>query len=187
MTKCTPVKHKWEVVSEVEINDSSDLSKIKEFVPMMEARRMGKLLKAATIASQQALQIAGIKKPDAIITATALGMLETSEKFLRAMLNDGESSLSPTLFMQSTHNTIGSSIAIRSKCNGYNITYTQGNDSFDLAMHDAIRLIETGEAKSVLVGSYDESTPNYDNFLKRLHQPERKSVYSKCLILSVAD
>ena len=187
MTKCTPVKHKWEVVSEVEINDSSDLSKIKEFVPMMEARRMGKLLKAATIASQQALQIAGIKKPDAIITATAFGMLETSEKFLRAMLNDGESSLSPTLFMQSTHNTIGSSIAIRSKCNGYNITYTQGNDSFDLAMHDAIRLIETGEAKSVLVGSYDESTPNYDNFLKRLHQPERKSVYSKCLILSVAD
>lgn len=184
---CPPIKQNWQVVAEVEITESSDLSKIKEFVPAMEARRMGKLLKAATIASQQVLKIAGIEKPDAIVTATALGMLETSEKFLNSMIVDGENSLSPTLFMQSTHNTIGSSIAIRNKCNGYNITYTQGKDSFDLAMRDAIRLIEIGDAKTVLVGCYDESTPNYNNFMKRLNCPEFMNIYSKCLILSTTD
>ncbi len=177
-------KRKWRVVAEVEVNADSDLSKVKEFVPPMEARRMGKLLKAATIASQQALNIAEIKCPDAIITATSLGMLETSEKFLNAMIVDGEETLSPTLFMQSTHNTIGSAIAIRNKCNGYNITYTQGSKSFDWAMQDAIRLIEEGEANTVLVGSYDESAPIYNSFLQRLNEPECEKVYSKCVILS---
>lgn len=177
-------KRKWRVVAEVEVNADSDLSKVKEFVQPMEARRMGKLLKAATIASQQALNIAGIECPDAIITATSLGMLETSEKFLNAMIVDGEEALSPTLFMQSTHNTIGSAIAIRNKCNGYNITYTQGAKSFDWAMQDAIRLIEEGEANTVLVGSYDESAPIFNSFLQRLNEPECEKVYSKCLILS---
>ncbi len=183
---CGAEKRKWRVIAEVEVNADSDLSKVKEFIPPMEARRMGKLLKAATIASQQALNIAGIECPDAIITATSLGMLETSEKFLNAMIVEGEEALSPTLFMQSTHNTIGSAIAIRNKCNGYNITYTQGSKSFDWAMQDAIRLIEEGEANTVLVGSYDESAPIFNSFLQRLNEPECENVYSKCVILTTA-
>ena len=178
---------KWQIIAEVEIDENSDLSRIKEFVPAMEARRMGKLLKAATIASQEALKIAGLEKPDAIITATALGMLETSEKFLNSMVIDGENSLSPTLFMQSTHNTIGSSIAIRNKCNGYNITYTQGEKSFEWAMRDAIRLVESRKAESVLVGCYDESAPIYNSFIQRLKGQEPANVYSKCLIISSAN
>lgn len=179
-------KRKWQVVAEVEINSDSDLSEIKEFVSPMEARRMGKLLKTATLASQKALKSAGIKNPDAIVSATSLGMLETSEKFLNAMITTGEEGLSPTLFMQSTHNTIGSSIAIRNKSNGYNITYTQGPQSMDWAMRDAIRLIEDGHADSVLVGCYDEASPIYSDFLHRLDGRECENVYSKCIVLTVA-
>ena len=185
--KAVGEKRKWQVAAEVEITQDSDLSRVKEYVSAMEARRMGKLLKAATIASQDALKIAGIEKPDAIVTATALGMMETSEKFLNSMIVDGESSLSPTLFMQSTHNTIGSSIAIRNKCYGYNITYTQGDESLEWAMRDAIRLIENGQAESVLVGCYDESAPIFGGLLKRLNGKEPANVYSKCLILTAAN
>lgn len=180
-------KRKWKVAAEVEVSQDSDLSRVKEYVSAMEARRMGKLLKAATIASQEAIKIAGIEKPDAIVAATALGMLETSEKFLNSMIVEGENSLSPTLFVQSTHNTIGSSIAIRNKCNGYNITYTQGDESLEWAMRDAIRLIENGEAESVLVGLFDESSPLFGDLFKRLNGQERVNVYSKCLIFTVAN
>lgn len=55
--------------------------------------------------------------------------------------------LKPTYFMQSTHNTIGSNIAIKTHCHGYNITYTQGEDSLDWAIRDAKMLLASGKAK----------------------------------------
>ena len=177
-------KRKCKVLAEVEITDDAMLTGIKEFVPPMEARRMGKLLKAATMASQKAIKEAGIDCPDAIVTATALGMLETSEKYLNAMATDGEEALSPTLFMQSTHNTISSAIAMRMKCHGYNITYTQGEKSMEWAMRDAQRLIERGFADTVLVGCYDESAPIFNEFLQRRNMPEKGKIFSKCVILS---
>ena len=144
---------------------------------------MGKLMKAATITSLKALQAAGIETPDAIITATAFGMLETSEKFLVDMLENGEETLSPTLFMQSTHNTLSSAIAIRLKCHGYNMTYTQGSDSLEWALRDARRLIETGKAKTVLVGYHDEATPTFQEFFRRLGKPVPQGLYSRSIVL----
>ena len=123
-----------EIVAECVIDDVEQLKDSKDVISPMEARRMGKLLKAATLSSLRALKIAEIEMPDAIITATSRGMLENSEKFLIDMVENGESLLKPTLFMQSTHNTIGSSIAIRLGCHGYNTTYSQGNESLDWAM-----------------------------------------------------
>ena len=145
---------------------------------------MGKLLKAATVTSLKALRQAGVERPDAIITATAFGMLETSEKFLLDMLENGEETLSPTLFMQSTHNTIGSSIAIRTKCHGYNVTYTQGKDSLQWALRDARRLIETGRAKTVLVGCHDEATPTLQDLFRRMGKPVPAMLYSRSIVLT---
>ena len=74
---------------------------------------MGKLMKAAHLSAFRALQQAGIDCPDAIITATSRGMLEISQQFLDDIVSNDEELLKPTLFMQSTHNTVSSSIAIR--------------------------------------------------------------------------
>ena len=51
----------------------------REYMTPMEARRMGRLMKAATMTSLMALRESGVETPDAIVTATAYGMLETSE------------------------------------------------------------------------------------------------------------
>ncbi len=172
------------VLGEAVIDDVEQLGELREFVTAGEARRMGKLMKAATITSMRALRQAGVERPDAIITATAYGMLETSERFLTDMVENGEEMLSPTLFMQSTHNTIGSALAIRLKCHGYNITYSQGADSFRWALRDAKRLIETGKAKTVLVGQHDEATPMMQHFCRLMGCPVPPMLYSRSIVLS---
>ena len=101
------------VLSKVEISSEEDLSEIKEYVKPMEARRMGKIMKSSLLSSLKALKQAGIECPDAIITGTAWGCIENSEQLLRQLEEEGETSLKPTLFMQSTHNTISSSLVAR--------------------------------------------------------------------------
>ena len=122
----------------------------------MEARRMDKMMKASLLSAFSALRDAGIAQPDAIIAATSKGMLALSYVFLEDIANNHEEQLKPTVFMQSTHNTIASAIAIRTGCHGYNITYSQGDDSSFWAIRDAKMLLRKGEAKTVLVCAFDE-------------------------------
>ena len=171
-----------EIAADITIDSMEQLADYKEYISPKEGRRMGKLMKAATLTSLMALREAGVECPDAIITATANGMLETSEKFLVDMVDNGEETLSPTLFMQSTHNTIGSAIAIRTKCHGYNITYTQGKDSMKWALRDAERLIRMGKAKTVLVGCHDESSPLFKSFYDYLNI-SIPQIYSRGVLL----
>ena len=104
-------------------------------------------------------------------------------QFLEDIETNGEDQLKPTLFMQSTHNTISSAIAIRTGCHGYNITYSHGDKSMDLALEDAVRLIESGKAEYVLVGCYDESIPLTDFFAERAGEPVPQPLYARSLIL----
>ena len=179
---CTDSNIEVTVVAESVIDDIEQLKDSRDMIPPMEARRMGKLLKAATITSLRTLKDAGIEKPDAIITATSLGMIDNSEKFLNDLVENNETLLKPTLFMQSTHNTIGSSLAIRLGCHGYNITYAQGKDSLEWAKRDAVRLIKTGKANSVLVGLHDESTPLLNDFYLRANKQPLPMIYSKSIL-----
>lgn len=171
------------VASDVIVDDMEQLKELKEFIPVMASRRMGKLMKGAMLSSLRALRNAGVECPDAIITATAYGMLENSERMLVELSEQGEGNSSPTLFMQSTHNTIGSAIAIHTQCHGYNITYCQGAQSMEWAMRDARRLIETGKAKTVLVGCYDESTSRFGEYMKRLGMSVPQEVSCRSIVL----
>ena len=116
------VKIKCVSTASLDPADEISLTRLKEFVPPMESRRLCKLLKGALLTSLSALREAGIESPDAIIAGTSYGMLENSEKFLLQMCREGEKELSPTLFMQSTHNTMAGMTAIKTGCHGFNIT-----------------------------------------------------------------
>ena len=172
-----------EIAASCEIHSAEELDAVKDFITPMEARRMGKLLKAATLTSLTVLKEACVEIPDAIITATSNGMVENSEKFLEEMIENRESLLKPTLFMQSTHNTIGSSVAIRLCCHGYNITYCQGERSLEWGMKDAVRLIQSGRAETVLVGCHDESTSQFNDFRCRMGKQPLPMIYSKSILL----
>lgn len=176
------------IVSPVqEITNDEKLSDVKKYVSPMEARRMSKIMKAAILTSMQALESAGIQKPDAIIIGTAYGMLDQGEKILNHIEAQGEEGLSPTLFMQSTHNTIAGTLAARLKCHGYNITYSQGEDSWDLALADAKQLIAEGKAQNVLVGLHDFCPEKFRTIFELAGLGYPKELISRSVIVSKSD
>lgn len=130
----------------------------KEFIPPAASRRMSKTVKMSSVASQYALKEAGIENPDAIIVGTGMGCSQDSEKFLKNVLDHNEEFLTPTFFIQSTHNTVAGQIALGLQCHAYNFTYVNTSSSLEFSMLDAKLQISDGEAENVLVGSTDEQT-----------------------------
>ncbi|PRB02843.1 3-oxoacyl-ACP synthase [Chryseobacterium sp. MYb7] len=130
----------------------------KEFIPPAMIRRMSKTVKMSSVASHYALKEAGIEKSDAIIVGTGMGCSQDSEKFLKNVIDNQEEFLTPTFFIQSTHNTVAGQIALGLQCHAYNFTYVNTSSSLEFSLLDAQLQINDGEAKNVLVGSTDEQT-----------------------------
>ncbi len=130
----------------------------KEFIPPAMIRRMSKTVKMSSVASNYALKEVGIENPDAIIVGTGMGCSQDSEKFLKNVVENNEEFLTPTFFIQSTHNTVSGQIALGLQCHSYNFTYVNTSSSLEFSMLDAKLQINDGEAENVLVGSTDEQT-----------------------------
>jgi hypothetical protein len=159
----------------------------KDFLPRKQLRRMSRVLRMGLTTALQALEQAGELELDAIVLGTAWGCVQDTEKFLEALIVNQEQYLTPTAFVQSTHNTVAGQIALFHKTNGYNMTHVQGKLSFESALVDAYTLLEQASAKNVLVNGLDELTSNLKIMLKRLHcaspqQPMGEG--ASCFILS---
>lgn len=118
-------------------------------------RRMGRLMKFGTAAGLIALKDAGVTVPGAISTGTGLGLPEISQKFLRSIIEVEETTVSPTAFIQSTHNTVSSNIALLCGCHAHNNTFSHKGFSFESALTDAL-LLAAENTDHILVGAYDE-------------------------------
>jgi hypothetical protein len=136
------------------------------FIDSKMIRRMSRIVKMGVGASTTCLRNAGVEMPAAILTATAYGCLEDSATFLRKMIEFDEQMLSPTAFIQSTHNTVGAQIALLLKCHHYNNTIVHRAFSFENALIEAGLLLEEG-ISPVLVGAVDEITGDRHAILSR--------------------
>ena len=164
-----PLSEEWmqnPIMYEVPFTRSIDPN-FKEYVSPIEARRMGRILKRALATSKEALKAAGCDTVDAIMTGTGFGCIENTEFFLDALSNEGEQLLKPTYFMQSTHNTISSLVAIQTKNYNYNATYAHKGISFESALHDAWLQFRLGKINSALVGCHDEMTETFHSIMKK--------------------
>ncbi len=164
-----PLSEEWienPIMYEVPFTRSIDPN-FKEYVSPIEARRMGRILKRALATSKEALKAAGCDTVDAIMTGTGFGCIENTEFFLDALSNEGEQLLKPTYFMQSTHNTISSLVAIQTKNYNYNATYAHKGISFESALHDAWLQFHLGKIGSALVGCHDEMTETFHSIMKK--------------------
>lgn len=139
----------------------------RDYLAPNDVRRMGNLMKRALVATLKVLDETQKPNPEAIITGTSLGSLDYSERFLDALIVNDEQTLSPTYFMQSTHNTVGSTLSIYTKNHGYNTTYSHGALSFDLALLDAWMQMQLDKISTALVGGYDEMVDNYFELLRK--------------------
>ncbi|MDP6908872.1 MAG: beta-ketoacyl synthase chain length factor [Flavobacteriales bacterium] len=153
-----------------EINEESKLlgPNYKQYVKPAAIRRMSTVLKMGAAGGSECLKQAGFQKTDAIIVGSGLGCVRDTLRFLKAVYEEDENTLSPTAFIQSTHNSIAGQLALMLGNHNYNMTHVQGNLSLAYALSDAELLINEGDAETVLVGGVDEKTEELTELLSGL-------------------
>jgi len=139
-------------------------------------RRMSRIMKMSFVTALSALKQANSPFIDAIITGTGYGCLEDTGSFLTKMSDPNNRLMNPTSFIQSTHNTVGSHIALHLNHKGYNNTFVHSGFSFENALDDAVLLMKNNEAQNVLLGGFDELTNDLFTILYRLHAIRKKHV-----------
>ena len=130
-------------------------------------RRMSRIVKMGVACGLECMGELSPEKIQGIITATGLGCLTDTEKFLNNLLDNEERMLNPTPFIQSTFNTIGAQIALIHQIHAYNMTYVHRGLSFESALLDAMMKIEEG-SENILVGAIDEMTETCYTIQQRL-------------------
>ena len=165
------VNHETDFLTAIEPN-------YKEFINPVQLRRMSKLIKMGISASKISLQDAGVENPGAIITGTGLGLVGDTEKFLNQVLDYNEEFLTPTAFIQSTHNTISGQVAIALQCFNYNNTYSHRGFSFESALLDGMLLVENKDADNVLIGGFDEITTEHHSIVKKTRWVKKETFNS---------
>jgi hypothetical protein len=155
----------WSNLHALEAETNIQHPDYKAFIPANALRRLSPILRMG-IACAKSCQDAISEPFDSISVGTGLGCLIDTEKFLVTINTTSGDILSPTAFIQSTHNTISGQISLDLKNHAYNMTHTQNTLSFEVALLDGMLCVDEGK-KHVLVGAADETVP----FLKRL-QPD---------------
>lgn len=152
----------WDVIASLEKDTAVIAPDYKNYIPPASLRRLSPILRMALTAAK-ACQSDFNQEIDAISVGTSLGCLTDTEKFLVTFHTATGSVISPTAFIQSTHNTIAGLISLELKNHSYNMTHTQNSLSFEVALVDAMMCCKEG-SHSVLLGAADEAI----DFLKLL-------------------
>ena len=129
----------------------------KNYINPVALRRMSRMFKIGLSAAKICAQDAKLEMPDGIITASGYGCIGDTSRFLIEVIDNGEKQLTPTLFMQSTYNSISGGIAMAMKCNNYNTTYVHRGFAFETALQDAMMQIADAPSKRMLIGGFDET------------------------------
>ncbi|WP_179345197.1 beta-ketoacyl synthase chain length factor [Winogradskyella ursingii] len=148
----------------------------RDFIPPAASRRMATGVKMGVTAAKRALQLANLEQPDAIITGSGMGCIEDTEKFLNSIIANNEEFLTPTPFIQSTHNTVGAQIALGLKCKAYNNTFVHGSLSFESALIDAKQLFQENEAQNILVGGVEELGKEFVDYVLMMETSSNQGI-----------
>ena len=147
------------VANEIQILNKAQQPSYKDLIAPAMSRRMAKGVKMGIYAANKALFNAKMVDLQAVIVGTGLGCIEDSEKFLDAIIDNDEQFLTPTAFIQSTHNTVAAQIALHLQCKAYNFTYVNGANSFESALFDAFMQLKHFNKENILIGGVDEIAP----------------------------
>ena len=152
------------------MTDTQVSTDLKILIPEASMRRrMSRVLKTGVSTAVECLGgRENIDRIDAVVTATGLGCLADSEKFLRNVIDGNEQLLNPTPFIQSTFNTVGGQVALLRHNHCYNVTYVNRGHSFEDALLDTMMRIDDGESRDVLLGAFDERTESQFRIMQRM-------------------
>lgn len=137
------------------------------FIAPMQLRRMSRAVRMGVAAARMSLRGTTLEKPEALSIGTALGCLQDTEVFLAKMTEQNEQMLTPTAFIQSTHNTVAGQIALLLGCNGHNLTYVHRGLSTEHALINAWLYLRQHPGETVLCGGLDELTDSSYTLMER--------------------
>ena len=155
----------------------------KEYIKPNLIRRMATGVKMGVVASTVALKEAEVDIPGAIITGTGMGCLIDSKNFLKKMIDNEEQFLTPTSFIQSTHNTVGGQIALGLTCKSYNVTYVHCATSFESSLFDCLMMLEDN-VHNILVGGVDEISDYTVDLYKLIGHVKKEDTLSEGILNS---
>lgn len=139
-------------------------------------RRMGRLVKMGMATALEACKKAGNPDIDGIISGTGMGCVDDTGTFLNRMSDPANRMMNPTAFINSTHNTVGSLVAIHLGNKGYNATYSHLDVSFENALQDAVLSLKHSQEKNFLLGAFDELTPDLIYIYNQLNYLRKQEV-----------
>lgn len=141
----------------------------KEKIPPAMIRRMKPILRNGVYAALKVYdEISENYKVDAVITATGIGGMQETMKFAKEIEED-ESLLSPTPFIQSTHNTLGGQIALLRTLRCYNNTHIHNKFSLHNAMIEAEVLMLTDQVENVLIGYSEDEDEHVSKWYENVY------------------
>ncbi len=137
------------------------------WIPPVQLRRTSKVVRMGIGAAKLCTEGTACEKPDALSIGTAMGCLQDTEVFLGKLVSQEEKMLTPTAFIQSTHNTVGGQIALLMGCHGHNMTYVHRGHSFEHAVINTKLYLQDHPGETVLTGGIDELTASSHLLMQR--------------------
>ncbi len=133
-------------------------------VPARALRRLGRTQRLALGAAHRAMEdCGGVPDPESVAVSlgTGLGTLDETAAFLENLVEGEEREPKPARFINSVHNAAAAQTAMAFGFRGENDTFVHESISFELALWQGCRLIETGRSRHVLAIGADELNPYF--------------------------
>jgi 3-oxoacyl-[acyl-carrier-protein] synthase II len=136
--------------------------RVKDFIPMMKARRMNALSRMGVASAKLAIEMSGLvgagipRTEVGVAMGTAFGPVQTSVDYMREYLEKGPALAPPQLFAESVANAPGSHVAIENGFEGFNVTFTQREGSFLTALMYACQQMLKGATRAAVCVGVDE-------------------------------
>ena len=137
--------------------------------PPLKKRKLAHLQKMGAHAARAAIKMAqpdAEKERTAVCWGTGLGMTAQTRMFVENIFAKREAEPMPTAFTNSVHNAVPSAIAIREGFRGLNSAVSAKEISFECALAQAVREINSGAADAAVVCAGDEYCQLAADFLK---------------------
>ncbi len=145
-----------------------EMSVLLPNIAPLKKRRWAKLQQIALEATSQAMASVDCsiaQERIAVCLGTGMGMVSETRRFIENTLVKKEAEPIPSAFTNSVHNAPASAVSLMFGFKGLNSAVTAKEISFECALKQAWRDINSGASDAALVGSCDESDEYAQNFL----------------------
>ena len=153
----------------VDGNNIVELTSLLTDISPLKKRRWAKMQQMALDCAKHSLKDININVPSeriGVCIGTGMGMVDESRRFIEATILKHEAEPLPSAFTNSVHNATSSAVSLMFGFKGLNSAATAKEVSFEAALKQAWREINSNSIDLAFVGACDEYSEYAEKFLK---------------------